>query len=46
MEGQNRQEGIFGENIMIQNFKYTDKEMEELIQSMVILVDTSMTHTN
>lgn len=40
MEGQNRQEGIFGENIMIQNFKYTDKEMEELIQSMVILVDT------
>jgi ERCC4-type nuclease len=40
MEEQNRQEGIFGENIMIQNFKYTDKEMEELIQSMVILVDT------
>ena len=40
MEWQNRQEGIFGENIMIQNFKYTDKEMEELIQSMVILVDT------
>lgn len=40
MEKQSRQEGIFGENIMIQNFKYTDKEMEELIQSMVILVDT------
>ena len=40
MEKQSRQEDIFGENIMIQNFKYTDKEMEELIQSMVILVDT------
>lgn len=40
MVKQKQQEDIFGENIMIQNFKYTDKEIEELIQSMVILVDT------
>lgn len=40
MVKQEQQEDIFGENIMIQNFKYTDKEIEELIQSMVILVDT------
>lgn len=40
MAKQKRQEDIFGENILIQNFKYTDKELDELVNSMVILIDT------
>lgn len=40
MAKQKRQKDIFGENILIQNFKYTDKELDELVNSMVILIDT------
>jgi len=32
--------GINGGNILIQSFKYTERELDELVNSMIILIDT------